>query len=40
MELIPYCRNVDVDLDSFSMLNEKLNEIHLDLLRMRTSNKQ
>ena len=40
MELIPYCRNVDVDLDSFSLLNEKLNEIHLDLLHMHTSNKQ
>ncbi len=40
MELLPYCRNVDTDLDSFSILNEKLNEIHSEYIRMLSSSSQ
>ena len=40
MDLIPYCRNADIDLNSFSTLNEELNAIHLDILRLNSSKKQ
>jgi hypothetical protein len=39
MELIPYLQNVEVDLDTFSRLNEDLNELHLERFRMFSSKK-
>jgi len=39
MELIPFLNNADVDLNSFSLLNKELNEIHSDVLRIMNSRK-
>lgn len=36
--LIPFLQNVDFDLDIYSEVNEKLNELHLGVLRMLKSN--
>jgi len=40
LELIPYLANVDVDLDTYSVLNYALNELHLDKIRLLVSKKQ
>lgn len=40
MELIPYLQNAQVDLTSFSRLNQQLNEIHSEVLRICTSRKE
>lgn len=39
MELIPFLQNVEVDLDTFSRLNEELNEVHLERFRTFNSKK-
>jgi len=39
MELIPFLDNVDVNLDSYSVLNYALNELHLDKIRTLLSKK-
>lgn len=37
-ELIPFLENVNVDLDTFTQLNEKINELHLERFRTLQSN--
>ena len=37
MKLMPFLTDVDIDLDSYSILNDELNQIHLDLLRIMSS---
>lgn len=39
VELIPFLQNVEVDLDTFTNLNNELNELHLERFRMFSSKK-
>jgi hypothetical protein len=39
-ELMPFIRNSNIDLDAYSVLNEKLNELHLGRIRDLNSKKQ
>jgi len=39
-ELMPFLHSVDTDLDSYSILNHRLNEVHSELLRMLSSKKE
>ena len=40
MELIPFLQNADIDLDMYSELNQKLNELHLGLMHTLKSKKR
>ena len=40
VELIPFIRSSDFDLDSYSALNSQLNEVHLERIRLSSSKKQ
>ena len=40
VELIPFIQNSDFDLDNYSALNQKLNEVHLERIRLLNSKKQ
>ena len=40
VELIPFIQNSDFDLDSYSALNQKLNEAHSERIRLLNSKKQ
>lgn len=37
MELLPYCQNVDTDLNTYSELNDRINELHLAVIRTMSS---
>jgi hypothetical protein len=39
VELIPFLQNVEIDLDTFTILNNELNELHLERFRMFSSKK-
>ena len=40
MELIPYLQNVQVDLNTFSLLTDELDALHLEKIRLLSSKKQ
>jgi len=40
LELMPFLRNVDTDLDTYSAMCDELNKIHLECLRIANSGKE